>query len=56
MMLRRAAVKLLGALSLLAAVGVSENANATETIKIGKPGRSRRISCESANQIGRAHV
>ena len=35
MMLRRAAVKLLGALSLLAAVGVSENANATETIKIG---------------------
>lgn len=35
MMLRRAAVKLLGALSLLAAVGLSENASATETIKIG---------------------
>ncbi len=35
MMFRRAAVKLLGALSLLAAVGLSEDASATEVVKIG---------------------
>ena len=35
MMLRRAAVKLLGALTLLAGVGLSESASATETIKLG---------------------
>jgi TRAP-type transport system periplasmic protein len=35
MMLRRAAVKLLGALTLLVGVGVAENASAGEVIKIG---------------------
>ncbi|MEO7326994.1 MAG: TRAP transporter substrate-binding protein DctP [Minicystis sp.] len=34
-MLRRAAVKLLGALTLLAGVGLAENANAGEVIKLG---------------------
>src|SRR5689334_12639217 len=35
MMLRRAAMGLLGALTLLAGMGLAENANATEVIKIG---------------------
>jgi TRAP-type C4-dicarboxylate transport system substrate-binding protein len=41
-MLRRAAMKLVGALALLVGVGVSENANAAEVIKIGTlaPGAS----------------
>jgi TRAP-type C4-dicarboxylate transport system substrate-binding protein len=42
MMMRRAAMKLVGALALLVGVGVSENASAAETIKIGTlaPGAS----------------
>ena len=42
MMMRRAAMKLVGALALLVGVGVSENANAGEVIKIGTlaPGAS----------------
>ena len=42
MMMRRAAMKLVGALALLVGVGVSENANAAEVIKIGTlaPGAS----------------
>ena len=42
MMMRRAAMKLVGALALLVGVGVSEDANAAEVIKIGTlaPGAS----------------